>query len=73
MIDDSEVLHVYLLGPARTVFHIEIDIDLLQGDAHAGALGVRQHDELGIGRGLVVVQLILAGVEGYEAKEGFRH
>ena len=60
-------------GDRRTVFDIEIDIDLLQSDAHAGALIVRQHDELDIGRCLEVVQLILAGVEGHEAKEGFQN
>lgn len=62
-----------LLESRRTVFHEEIDIDLLEGDAHAGTLGVCQHDKLDIGRGLVVVQLVLAGVEGHEAKEGFQY
>lgn len=59
-------------GQRRTIFHVEIDVDLLQGDAHAGTLGVRQHDELDVGRRLVVVQLVLAGVEGNEARLGFQ-
>lgn len=52
----------------QTVFHKEIDIDLLQRDAHAGTLEVRQHDKLDVGRRLVVVQLVLAGVVGNEAE-----
>lgn len=48
---------------ARTVFHKQIDIDLLQRDAHAGTLEVRQHDELDIRRCLIVVKLVLAGGE----------
>lgn len=49
-----------------TVFHEQIDVDLLQGDAHAGALQVGQHDELDVGRSLVVVQFVLAGGVGDE-------
>jgi hypothetical protein len=73
MTEESEMIEVYLMDLRRTVFHEEIDIDLLQSDAHAGALGVRQHDELDIRRCFVVVQLVLAGVEGDEAKGGLQN
>lgn len=51
----------------RTVFHKEIDVDLLQRNAHAGALDIGEHDKLGIRRRLVVMKLILAGCVGHEA------
>lgn len=68
--DESGCMRAYSPGPGRTIFHVEIDVDLLQGDAHAGALGVRQHDKLDIGRRLVVMQLVLAGAKGHEARGG---
>lgn len=43
-----------------TIFHKQIDVDLLQGDAHAWALEVGQHDKFDVGRRLVVVQFVLA-------------
>lgn len=42
-------------GVSRTVFHKQIDVDLLQGDAHARTLQVCQHDKLDVGRCFVVV------------------
>lgn len=51
----------------RTIFHKQIDVDLLQSDAHAGTLEVRQHHKLDIRRRLVVVQFVLAGGERHEA------
>lgn len=47
----------------QTIFHKQIDVDLLQCNAHAGTLEVCQHYKLGIRRCLVVVQLILTGGE----------
>lgn len=52
-----------------TIFHKQIDVDLLQGNAHARALQVRQHNELDICRGLIVVQFVLAGGVGDETSE----
>lgn len=45
----------------RTIFNIKIDIDLFQGRPHAWALEIRKHDELDIGRGLEIMQLVLIG------------
>lgn len=53
-----------------TIFHKQIDVDLLQGNAHAWALQVRQHDELDIRRGFIVVQFVLAGGIGNETASG---
>ena len=52
----------------RTIFHIEINIDLLQSQTHAAGLGIREHDELDIGRRLVVMELVLASSIGKEAR-----
>lgn len=54
---------------APTVLHVQIDVDLLQGHAHTGGFGVRDHDEFDVGRRFVVVQLVLAGAVGDEAGE----
>lgn len=51
----------------HTIFDKQVDIDLLQCDAHWRALKVGQHDELDIGRRLIVMKLVLAGSEGNEA------
>lgn len=52
---------------SRTVFNKQIDVDLLQGDTHAGTFEIRQHDKLDIGRSFIVVQLVLVGGVGDEA------
>ena len=46
------------------VFDIKINVDLLQRKPHAGTFEIGKHDEFDIGRGLVVVQLVLIGTEG---------
>lgn len=44
-----------------TILNVKVDIDLLQGDAHAGAFDIGDHDKLGVCGGLVEVQLVLVG------------
>lgn len=46
------------------VFDIKINVDLLQRNSHAWTFEIGKHDEFDIGRGLVVVQLVLVGTEG---------
>lgn len=58
------------MRPGRTVFHKQVDIDLLQGDAHAGTLQVGQHDEFDVCRRLVIVKLVLASGVGHETITG---
>lgn len=53
------------------VFNIKINVDLLQRKPHAGTFEIGKHDEFDIGRGLVVVQLVLIGTEG--DKTGDKH
>lgn len=47
-----------------TILNEQVDIDLLQGDAHWWALEVGQHDELDVGRRFIIMKLVLAGSEG---------
>ena len=51
----------------RTVFHEQVDINLLQRDAHTGTFEIGQHDEFDIGRRFIVVKLVLAGRVGNKA------
>jgi hypothetical protein len=55
------------LGFERTIFNVEIHIDLLQCQTHAASLGVREHDELDVGRRFVVMELVLACSIGEKA------
>jgi hypothetical protein len=41
------------------IFHITIHVYLLQGNPHRARLCIREHDKLGVGGCLVVVELIL--------------
>lgn len=43
----------------HTIFHEEVDIDLLKRDPHTRTLDIGKHHELDIGRRLVVVKLVL--------------
>jgi hypothetical protein len=45
---------------------VDVDVYLLQRQPHGSRLGVCEHDELDVGRGLVVVQLVLRGAVGQE-------
>lgn len=44
-----------------TILNIKVDINLLQGDAHAGAFDIGDHDKLGVCGCLVEVKLVLVG------------
>lgn len=52
----------------HTIFHKEIDVDLLKSKAHAGALDIGEHDKLNVCRRFVVVKLVLIGPVGDEAE-----
>jgi hypothetical protein len=51
-----------------TVFHIEIDINLLQGDSHAWGFSIGEHDKLDIGWRFEVMQLVLASPVANKAR-----
>lgn len=52
----------------HTILNIEIDVYLLQSDAHAGAPGISEHDEFGIRRRLVEVNFVLTSTVGDKAR-----
>lgn len=45
----------------HTIFDEQVDVDLLQGDTHAGTFEIGQHDKFNVCRRLIVVKLILTG------------
>ena len=49
------------------ILDITIDVNLLQRYTHRARLGVREHNELGIGRGLVVMEFVLRSAIREEA------
>jgi hypothetical protein len=51
----------------HTVLDPEIYVYLMQDVSHIEGLCIGKHHELGTGRGLVVMQLVLACSKGYEA------
>lgn len=52
---------IILVHRPRTVFDVEVDVDLVQHDAQWVHLYIGEHDELEVGGRLVVVQLVGAG------------
>jgi hypothetical protein len=60
-------IHWKLRGQERlTVLNPQVDVDLVQDIAHAKSAGLGQQGETQVGRGLVVVQLVLGGAVGDE-------
>jgi hypothetical protein len=55
----------------HTVFNKQVDVNLLEGDTHAGAFDIRKHDKLDVCRRFIVVELVLASSIGNEAKQAF--
>jgi hypothetical protein len=73
--DGVSIVHSFYSRPTfglfnlpPTVFHIEIDINLLQGDSHARGLCIGEHDKLDIGWRFKVVQLVLASSVANKAR-----
>lgn len=46
-----------------TVLNPEVDVDLVEDVAHAEGAGLGEHGEAEVGRGLVVVELVVLGAE----------
>lgn len=65
----SNILPRYLTASRafHTVFDVEVDVYLLQGNPHAARVRIREHDEFGIGWCFVIMQLILARPVANEA------
>lgn len=57
-------------GILDNVFNKDVDVDLLERVPHRARLDIGQHDKFDVGRGFVVMELVLRGAVGNETAVG---